>query len=441
MSQRRLLVSLGVMGLFAASARADVIVVPSGSPANAIATAVAAAVDGDVILVESGQYSGFVINGKGISVVAGVRANAHITGAIGVINVPADRDVLVSGLSAKGTEQGSNTAPPTSIDGVACYAFDNAGSVRVIGCDLEGGRGDTDSIGQSSPGGSAMTVNNSSDVVLSGTTLRGGPGGGCHTCWMSSGGDGGRALRSTNSFLALFSCAMHGGLGGEAGETSGHGGAGAEVGAGRAMFASNSIFEGGDGARSNGCEDTFFCCHKGIAGNGGNGLRLTTNAAAQILADVFTGGAGGFSSCTSDSNGGPGADVSESNSGGLFTFTVVPRVLDMPRIAREGDVVTLSFSGLAGDDVSVLFERETGFESIPSRRGILVPQHTGVGPDRWLRLGKIASTSTPLTHSFTVRELGPGVDSQTWHVQFMVRNTAGLILGSYSAIVYLDSSL
>jgi hypothetical protein len=41
----------------------------------------------------------------------------------------------------------------------------------------------------------------------------------------------------------------------------------------------------------------------------------------------------------------------------------------------------------------------------------------------------------------TVPELGPGVDSRTWHVQFMVRNTAGIVLGSYSAIVYLDASL
>jgi hypothetical protein len=106
---------------------------------------------------------------------------------------------------------------------------------------------------------------------------------------------------------------------------------------------------------------------------------------AQILADVFTGGEGGFASC-GVKHGGPGADVIQQGAAGLFTFTVVPRILEMPRIAREGDVITLSFSGLAGDDVSVLFAQGTAFEPIPSRRGILVPQHIGIGPERWLRL-------------------------------------------------------
>ncbi len=88
MSPRQLRVSFSLAGVFATSAFGDVIVVPSGSPANAIATAVAAAVDGDLILVQAGDYSGFVINGKGISVVADARTNVHITDEIGVINVP-----------------------------------------------------------------------------------------------------------------------------------------------------------------------------------------------------------------------------------------------------------------------------------------------------------------------------------------------------------------
>lgn len=440
MSHRRSLVSFGLVSIFATQAFGSVIVVPSGSPPTAIATAVASAVDGDVILVQAGAYSGFVINGKGVSVVADARASVTIAGSVGVINLPANRDALISGLTVTGSEQGANFPSPTSTSGAALYAFDDAGSVRVAGCTLQGGVGDTDSMGTSSQGGIGAKVRNSPDVVVVGSTLRGGVGGGCHTCWIASGGGGGRGVSSSNAYMALYDCAVHGGLGGEAGEYSGYGGHGAEVSDGRAMFASNSLFAGGDGGRSSGCEDTFFCCHEGIAGDGGNGLRVTSNAWAQLLGDAFTPGAGGYSTC--GWHGQPGGDMSQQDAGGVFTFNVSARTLDMPRVAREGDNVTISFAGQAGDEVSALFARGTAFQLIPSERGVLVAQHVGATPARWMRLGTIAAASTPLTHTFTVRELGPGVEEQTWHVQFVVRGSvAGRVLGGYAPIVYLDSSL
>src|SRR5690349_12074484 len=98
--------------LFVASgtARADVVRVGPGLVPSNIQSAVDSAVDGDVILVETGVYPSFVIRNQELTVVANTGADVKIDGAIRVGGLASTRTVVLSGLKSLGAPVTSTSA-------------------------------------------------------------------------------------------------------------------------------------------------------------------------------------------------------------------------------------------------------------------------------------------------------------------------------------------
>jgi hypothetical protein len=296
----------------------NVTVIPPGSPPGALATEVAAAAEGDAILVSAGTYSGFVADGKGLAIVADADAVVLVDGSAGVRNLPAASDFLLAGLTVTGAMQFQDDPPATYTTGTAFYAFDCAGSVRVQGCTLTGGWGDTDCMGLSAPGGRGANVLSPPDVAFAACAIAGGLGGGSiQGCWTGAGGMGGPALLCDSSSVALYDCTLCAGDGGAQGERAGNGGHGLHLTGSGGVFLSNTPATGGDGGYGTGCDDPYDCCGAGEPGNGGHGVWMRDATSLQRLASAFAGGIGGGSSCAIGP-GFPGADLVDQSSGSVF---------------------------------------------------------------------------------------------------------------------------
>jgi len=123
------------------SARADVLVVDPNGGAGTFATiraAVQAAHDEDAILVKSGTYYGFEIDGKALSILADSGANAMVEARGKVENLPAGKIVVLDGLNFSGSVS-EDSFPDEDNSGL--YVHANAGPVRVQDCTIVGGFG------------------------------------------------------------------------------------------------------------------------------------------------------------------------------------------------------------------------------------------------------------------------------------------------------------
>src|SRR5262245_37780596 len=156
---------LVLLGLLENVAKGGVIVVDASGAGNFtdLAPAIATAVDGDVVLVKSGTYSGFTILNEALDVVADAGASVRIDGRITVRQIAAARTVTLSGLEVHGAPGGG-----------ALELVLNSGPIRVQGCTLIGGNGVACDV--LAPGGSAVGFQSCADVVIERSTLIGGDG-------------------------------------------------------------------------------------------------------------------------------------------------------------------------------------------------------------------------------------------------------------------------
>jgi hypothetical protein len=110
-----------------------------------------------------------------------------------------------------------------------------------------------------------------------------------------------------------------------------------------------------------------------------------------------------------------------------------------PTVAREGQSVTLEFHGQPGDRVEMIVAERTGFQFTLAGRGVnlvrrsraqLVQQTGTIGP------------SGVLTQTWTIGELGPGVQSRTLYMQAAMIDGANVgTFSSPAVITLLDSAL
>ena len=152
----------------------------------------------------------------------------------------------------------------------------------------------------------------------------------------------------------------------------------------------------------------------GDGGDGGDGVRVGTwpqgsgSPQVQLLACQLLGGIGGSpgdsqcppKDCGAAEPGEPGMPARVLN-GSLTKTSETSRRMESPSIAREGDTLTLSFYGKAGDDVSLAVRRRRLTGAAISPRGIGAvsadgPVHVGVIPGH----GRLDWTTT-------VGDLGP----------------------------------
>ncbi len=333
----------GCLALCAALASANVTILGKPGSYATIQAAVDAAVDGDVLLVEPGTYTGFTIDDKALSVIALPGPAVNVNSACQVINLAFDRTVLLAGLKVTGQNSSYGTVP-------ALELTSDAGHVRLQGCTFKGGLNTSDY--GSLPGGHGVLATNNLRIVMTQCTLQGGGGGQPSGYPPKPGGDG---LQSSSSGIALFDCTLKGGKGSEETYPSGGtGGNGFRI-DGYGMFVSGCTISGGNGGGGD-----YIGCATG--GDGGHGL-LINGALAQVLDTTTQGGGGGnFGFC---GPGGPGQAIFN-NGGTLVQIPGTARKLTGPTETSDNSGAQFVFTGQPGDRVWLLHSSQPGFIFIPA---------------------------------------------------------------------------
>lgn len=415
----------------AAPVFADVLVVDAagGGDFTAIQPAVDASVDGDTILVKSGSYAGFTIDGKGVVVAEDTGANVQIQSTIVVRNLPLAGRVVLGGLKVRAPTTSSATS-------FGLHAQNNAGAIRLHACDIAGGDGangapNCSTILDASPGSVGMQLESSPNVAFTECYAWGGKGGNQGCAISETPGAGGDAVACQSSRVVAYMSEFFAGDAGSGGDGPASGGDAVRLDAGSGAFVAGSLVLGGRG--SNPTLDRPAC---GPAGNGGAGLRwLGTPSFLWRLGGVFNGGAGGSTpGCSNQGVQGPAA----LGAGSPFTFIVSPLALQVQSVAREGQTIAITFVGDPGDRVGLIESDDTAFLGVAAWRGFLVVDDSA-GPKRSIKFGAIPPSGT-MTRSFHVPMLPSGVESSVRYLQAYRTAVSGTTLGSFVPLVVLDSS-
>lgn len=133
-----------VLGLVPAATHAGSVLVVDDTPGpgvqfSDIAPAVAAASDGDLILVKSGTYSGFDIHHRSLSVVADIGAMVEIVGRVQVSALAAANRALLRGLKVRSApELGGGFLDPNFDYSAGLQLLNSTGVTWVEDCTIDG---------------------------------------------------------------------------------------------------------------------------------------------------------------------------------------------------------------------------------------------------------------------------------------------------------------
>lgn len=333
---RRPLLTLTCAALLAVPLQADTLLVDgSGNPGSffQLADAVAAAADGDTILVSQlAMDLPVIVDGKSLTIVADSGAAPLLTGPVFVRDLLPGQQVLLDGLRVE-----PNTVGP------GLTVFDCAGSVLVQDCTIAG------TFLPVAPNPAAR-VADAAAVVFSRCTLTGS---------RSLGVTAGAGLRvEAGSVVGAYDCQIAGGAGQVTGLTAFTGGTGAEV-VGGSLFVSGGSLTGGPG----GDGDGIFGDTDGS--DGGVGLvALNPSAEVRLVAVLAQGGPGGDAPAPF-LPGDPGTDV-------LALPDVVEEVETTPRSLvvasplRDGETLVAELSGEPFDLVFTVVSAEQAPQVLPS---------------------------------------------------------------------------
>lgn len=419
-----------------AAASAQVLHVPGDHPD--VAGAVSAAPWGATILVAPGAPSGgpILIDGKALSLVAD--GGPATLGQVAVRNLPAGGTVLLSGLVLDAT--GGIGVPGTQ---EAFIGLDNQGALRLEGCTLlaQGGvNGWWGDPGVHPDGYSAAWLRQCASVVLHACTLAGGPGSDLEDEDLQAYcGSGGAALYVRDSLVAAIGCAIAGGRGGIVSDTvgtgGGAGGSAVAVFRGQAHAAGCSL-TGGDGGSAD-CDILFMDCGQG--GAGGHGVWLQTPAAlASIRDNAYDPGAGG-GAFLPELVGAPGLPY-QLDAGQLTGHPNQVPSLDLASPVREQQTGSVTLGGVGP---GLTWFLALGLQPVhldaPALQGPWL-----VLPDLPLLALGVQPGWEPVVLSFTLPELGPGLEALTVWLQAAVLSPGpwdlpGPTLGPAAALVLLDS--
>lgn len=405
------------------SAVANVLVVAPSGPFTQISAAVAAAADGDVILVKPGSYAAFTIANKALDVVADVGGSVDVQGSLTVMNVAATRAVTITGLRIEATSTSS-----------ALRVLANAGSIRVQGCTIEG-FDVPDCIDAFSNGGNAVDVESSVDVALTACTLHGGDAddfGG-----YAQGRDGGHGLRAQQSRVALHQCTLAGGAGAKEITTcasppdcNGYGGVGGHgallVDAPIAWFSGCSASGGSAGP------GLCFASHGGCTGSG-LFLSGVPQSNARSLDSAFAEGSGLPVFCLFEHD-----DVVVRPPDTHTVIAGTARRATATRVVREQAPARVDFFGQPGDLVLLSFAEAGRFAESLGERGVRLVRPPRAAP---VQIVGTIGASGALSSAWIVPDLGPGVQSRRFLAQPTFVDASGQrTLGPPLTIVFVDAA-
>lgn len=319
------------------SAQGRVLVVDDdGGPGvdhTALSAAVAAAHDGDLVLVRDGVYGGATIVGKGIALVADAAAEVFLTAPLVVRELPLGKRVVVSGLEVEAE--------------IALRVQDCDGAVFLESSRFVG------SSGYPLPYERGAAIRFSRDVTFSHCEIRS-----TSPAWANPG------LDAAVSDVHLYECELVG----APGILGLEGGAGCLL-QGGSLFASGTSFVGGRGG--DGLSTGGGCV---AGGDGGDGLwtgPASGDPSVVLLDCELTPGQGGAPSggtCSPGTNGLP----AHRNSGSVRRIAGHARRLEVDRVPR-GAALTFELVGESGDFCELVAARtiRTGFD--PDVHGVWIP--------------------------------------------------------------------
>ena len=386
-----------------------------------IQAAVDAAQPGDLILVRTGTYAGFVVDGKRLSIVADAGAIVQVAGSVVIQNLPASGFVLLSGLNV--AVPGSAASSPPGLE-----LLGNAGFVRLSDCEFRGAQGASNASNVSNcslvgPGSNGVEIAGSARVLFQDCALIGGIGG---TAFKKcKGGPGGDGLVTQTSPVALYDCTIRGGTGGRASDTLGDGGKGGTGGTGcrvldYGIFAGGCDVDGGQGGY-------------GLSGgDGGNGLFVSPAAQAQLLDNFIQPGFGALGEI-----GEWGDDGLAQLGGGVFNnLPGSARKCSSAHLAPDGGVLEVEVIGEPGDRVWIAMTPAPGFLFVPSLEGVRT-----YSMPAWLMRAPagVLPASGTLTLSVPLVDQLPGEPARHRFAQGLVISASGdARLGSPLDVVTLD---
>lgn len=384
-----------------------------GGDFSDLQAAVDAAAPGDLLLVRSGAYSGFAVDGKPLNVVADTGAVVTVAGTVLVENIAAGTQLTLGGLEIL------IAPPPVTTQQLRILNCDGAVLVEDtlvrLAMDL-----DTFSLAP------LISVSNAASVSL--VRCRTDDAG--HVATKVLGLVSAPGIRVTGSTLHLFDCDIQGlssATTGVAGES------GVAIVGGSDVFASGSTFRGGDGGDA--FVNAFFDCFD--AGDGGHALEFVTPGSATLLDTGLLPGEGGEPllewACNPPS---PGSPVAGTGTVTMLTLNARAQAIAAP--VRDGDLLVATHSGADGDLVLALFSLSlapTPFLSVlngPILPDLLSLQFTTLG---------VVPPSGELTTNFTV-SFGQAGAAGIAYVQGLFLTPGGdAIVSGGEPLIYLGPGL
>ncbi len=386
------------------TAAAEVWEVGGGGLAT-IGEAVALASDGDIVLVHSGSYPGFAIDGKSLVITAEAGANVYVFDA-----------VLVQGLGATQT---------VALQGIilTLRANDNAGGLWIESCILRGDSGEA--------GLEALAC---SSVVVRRSSVEGGDG------IDGSEEPGSEGLRLRDTTAAVFSCSIAGGMGAFGDysifprcskKAGGPGGDGILIEDSVLLLQDTSV-EGGMGGWGSLCSTP----HCGPGGDGGVGIVTLGSVEITLVQATVQGGLAGVGGGPVCSDGQDG-QAWEFAGGTILTVPEEPRALEAISPLREGQLATVLASGEPSELLAVYASHATAIVDLPSLYGSLL-----LGPPPLLVGAGVLPASGQLQLQALVPDLGASVEGLALRLQAVsLPLSGGFVLGEPATLVLLDAGI
>jgi len=315
-----------------------------GSDFTDIQPAIAAAADGDVILVRGGLYSSFTLDARSLAIVGQDGADVQVyLGTSVVRNVGPTQSVVLRGLDRIATGWFVDAPSFTDCDGPV-WVEDCTFAVNNFG-------------GSFQPDG---VVVSSCDAI---SFVR------CATLGAQVKGLGGAGLRATGSRIAAWDCQFEAHEG-PIGAPPHDAGPGALLDGGF-LFASGCEFVGGAGGKG------FTYTVAGVThctdgGDGGDGLLATGAAAVFALDSSFTAGIAGNANINLGCTPGVAGEAVAAPAGALTLAAGLARSLQLPATLCAGSDATLALQGDPFSPVALAVSATPEFLFSAGLQGVLL---------------------------------------------------------------------
>lgn len=383
-----------------------------GSSHSSIGDAIAAAADGDIVLVRSGSYVPFTLKNKSLEIVADAGADVEVGpfwNPTRIQDVALGKRVLIRGIRF-------TTIP---------FGFGSS-VIYIPGISISNSVGVVELEDVSSPGAAGIEIVSCTSAILS---------------RVSCTGVAGTVL--LNSTIVATDCSFVGVDGYDAASSLGHhlpqistrGAAGISVAFGGVVTLSGCTVSGGQGG--DGLVDFDGSCLPASSGgpailvsSGATTIRIVGNQASLLPGPPGSDAAPCTSSATT------GLPIENSALVTHAWFTETPLEFKPPAVAREGQTLSIGMSGPAVFAHWLVSASSAANPWLPAGVGhllvanpfVVLPIGTAPTPPNW-------------NLTFTVPELGPGVSGVSLRIQAIgCAGASTCVLGGNTSVVVLDSS-